>query len=75
MYQAEYTDTFAGQANYCWVDRAEFDADTLHKALRRARSEFGLTGVRGDITGEFGDEIWWTPRGSCTVLIVSWIDA
>lgn len=28
-YQVEYTDTFGGEANYCWVKRAEIEVPSL----------------------------------------------
>jgi hypothetical protein len=71
-YQAEYTDTYGGQANYCWVKRAVVQGENLFQALKAARKEFGLTGIKGDITGSFGDAIWWKPRGRNTILMVSW---
>lgn len=70
--KAVYTDTFCGEPNYCWMHEAEIEAEDLHKALRLARKEFGLTGRKGDILANFGDEIHWKPRGSCTILMVSW---
>jgi hypothetical protein len=74
-YLAEYTDTFGGETNYSWVRRAVVhDVEGVKLALRRARAELGLTGVKGDITASYGDELHWTPRGSCTVLMVRWCD-
>lgn len=70
MIKAEYTDTFGGETNYCWVYRADIEADNLKQALRKARKEFGLTGIKGDITYDAGDFIAWDPRGSCTRLMV-----
>jgi len=74
-YFAEYTDTFGGEANYSWVRRCYVEsADNPKAAMRKARAEFGLRGVKGDITGDFGDEVWWVPRGCCTILMVRWDD-
>jgi hypothetical protein len=73
-YLAEYTDTFGGEANYCWVRRATVDGKGKRSILRRARAALGLTGVRGRITADFGDEWHWVPRGCCTVLMVRWDD-
>lgn len=70
---AEYTDTFGGEANYCWVKRANFEMNsdaTMRNILQRARKELGLTGAKGDIVGDFGDEYHWTPRNCCTILMV-----
>lgn len=69
-YEYEYTDTVGGQANYCWLHEGEVQADNLREALRKARKAIGLSGVKGDIVGDFGDEIHWKPRGCCTILMV-----
>jgi hypothetical protein len=31
----ELTDTFGGEANYCWVRRGTIEADTLERAVRK----------------------------------------
>jgi hypothetical protein len=74
-YFAEYTDTFGGEANYSWVRRAAFEMPeraSKRAILQRARRELGLTGARGDVTADFGDEYHWVPRGCCTILMVRW---
>jgi hypothetical protein len=74
-YFAEYTDTFGGETNYSWVRRVYVEtADNANQALRKARGELGLTGVRGDIVADYGDEKHWKPRGCCTLLMVRWDD-
>jgi hypothetical protein len=75
-YEAEYTDTFAGEANYCWVRRERFDVPAgASEALivRRAKAALGLTGVRCNKTS-YGDMIDLRPRGSCTVVFISWAE-
>ena len=74
VYLAEYTDTFGGEANYCWVRRATIRPakDTLRAVLRAARAALGLSGVKGDIVANYGDEYHWKPRGACTILMVRW---
>lgn len=44
----EYTDLFAGEANYCWVRRFDFDAAGMSdlQIVRRAKSELGISGKR-----------------------------
>ena len=74
-YFAEYTDTFGGEANYAWVRRAYVEnANDIKHAMRKARAQFGLSGVRGDVVAQFGDEAHWKPRGCCTILMVRWDD-
>lgn len=45
-YEIELTDTYGGEANYCWVKRAEIDAETLKQAVRKAKKHFGYGGIR-----------------------------
>ena len=73
-YTFEYTDTFGGEANYCWVNRGTVEAKSPKHAARLAKSELGLTGVKGDIKLNQGDDYHWTPRGSATILFISFND-
>ena len=72
-FNVEYTDTFGGEANYCWVRRRlvtvkEKASDAQVK--RAAKKALGLTGVKGEWL-DHGDEFTFHPRGMCTVLFVS----
>lgn len=72
-FEAEYTDTFSGEANYSWVRRATFEApDSASDALlmRRAKRELGLSGVRGK-RESLGDSLALRPYGSCTILFIN----
>lgn len=69
-YTYEYTDTFGGEANYCWVRRGRVKASSLLGAARIAKRELGLNGVRCRVD-TFGDMNAYYPQGSCTVLFVS----
>lgn len=72
-YAVEYTDTFAGGANYCWVKRAVIDAPADAKAaliMRRAKKAIGISGARGRTT-EYGEVIEFRPYGYNMVLFVS----
>ena len=71
-YEAEYTDTFSGEANYSWVKRAQFDAPadaSVHTLMRRARKALDLTGLRGRVS-ELNDCVEFRPYGMCTVLFI-----
>lgn len=66
----EYTDTFGGEANYCWVKRATLTlpVGTSDKVvMRRAKAAMGLTGIRGR-TESYGDGHRFVPYRSCTVM-------
>ena len=74
-WQAEYTDTFGGEANYAWVNRVEFELPESASDLavvRKAKALIGLNGVpcRRDCIGG-DDTIALYPRGCCTVLFIT----
>jgi hypothetical protein len=71
-WEAELTDTFAGEANYSWVNRVEFvlPADsTRRQIVSAAKRELSLTGVRCK-TSDFSEGYELRPVGSCTVAFV-----
>lgn len=71
-WEAEYTDTFAGEANYNWVKRAEFQLpkDASNRSIvMRAKKELGLTGARCK-TSDFGEGFELRPVGYCMVAFV-----
>jgi hypothetical protein len=87
-YQIEVTDTFGGEANYCWVRRYTIDDVPAAKPgddarqdakrtraflIRKAKSLAGYTGIRG-ATSDYGDVIEWRPRGICHVMFITWMD-
>ena len=44
MIRIEITDTFAGEANYSWVNRMELEGDLSNRQiLKRVREKFGIT--------------------------------
>lgn len=75
-YLVEYTDTFGGEPNYCWVRRAVVrGVEGKRAVLKEARRLVGLTGAKGKIVADYGDEWHWTPNGCATVLMVRWSDS
>lgn len=72
-WEAEYTDTFGGQANYCWVRRAEFQLpkdSSNRQIVMTAKKELGLTGVRCK-TFNFGEGFELRPVNCCTVAFIT----
>jgi hypothetical protein len=69
----EYTDTFGGDANYCWVQRHEFDATNLSDlaVMRRAKALCGLSGNRG-VKDEYGEDVTFRPYGMATIMFISY---
>lgn len=84
-YEIEYTDTFGGEANYCWVKSKIFEMPlaknddyksrkNYNAAIkRRAKHLVGLTGVRGEWC-EYGDGFEFRPRKMCVVLFVNYLE-
>jgi len=77
MWHVEHTDTFAGQANYCWVHHhtiTEGKKPLSRLALvRRAKSLCGMSGVRCRVYN-YGDMIEIRPVGYCQVIFITWHD-
>lgn len=78
-YEVEYTDTFGGEANYCWVKRATLESPFVGgisnqlatKRLKRAAKEaMGIGGVKGEWF-DYGDSFEFRPRKLLTVLFIS----
>ena len=68
----EYTDTFGGEANYCWVKRETLTLPvgiSDRAIMRRAKAAMGLTGCRGRVDN-YGDGFRFVPSRSCTVMFV-----
>lgn len=73
MYDVEFTDTFAGEANYCWVRRAMVDGKTPRAVMRAAKRAMGLSGVRGK-TEVYSGMVRFTPYRSATTMFVHYHD-
>lgn len=72
--QIEYTDTFGGEANYCWVSRWFCKDDcTDAQAVRLAKVLTGLTGYRCR-REDWGDTIALYPANMCRVIFVSYAE-
>lgn len=81
MMHFEHTDTFGGEANYCWVRRLDVTPDvasdlgikpdaTNRAIVRAAKRWAGLTGYRCE-TESYGDTIAIRPRHLCQVVFVT----
>lgn len=74
----EVTNTFGGEANYSWVNRATHEYDE-HEApsrlgiVRMAKKFAGLTG-QGCLTEFGGDWITITPKGKSAPCIVCFVN-
>jgi len=67
-YFVEMTDTFGGDANFCWVNRFIVRASSPRGAMRR------VTARTGDYVRDVGCDRW-DAVGACVCYFVEWIDA
>ena len=70
QYFIEMTDTFGGEANYCWVNRFIVSASTPRGAMRRVTAR---TGDKVKCVMQ-GDPERWDSRTDCVCYFVEWID-
>ena len=66
-YFVEMTDTFSGEANYCWVNRFIVSASSPRGAMRKVCAR------TGDRVRDVGCERW-DSRTDCVCYFVEWID-
>jgi hypothetical protein len=72
IWDVETTDTFGGEANYCWCDRATVvtPQNDNRRAIRMIRAAAGLTGVRARFA-DFGDMLEWRQPSACVVTFAT----
>lgn len=72
-YCVEVTDTFGGEANYCWVNRYALtlpDGASDAAIMRAAKRAADYSGCRGRWEN-FGEDLAFYPRGACIVMFVT----
>jgi len=67
-YFVEMTDTFGGEANYCWVNRFIVSASSERGAMRKVARETGF-----NVRSVGCDR--WDAVGACVCYFVEWVDA
>ena len=69
IFFVEVTDTYAGDANYCWVHRFKVHATTFRGAIRKVSREMGLPSAR--INGNYGDMARYDFKGAAICAFVT----
>lgn len=75
--QIEITDTFGGEANYCWVKRATTKATSRRGIIKAVKDAAGWTGWCRVNVSDFGDMMEIRPTQSSgipQVAFVTWND-
>jgi hypothetical protein len=68
FWEVETTDTYGGEANYCWVRRALVCTPALDnwRTIRMLREAAGLTNTRARFC-DHGDMLEWRQPSACVV--------
>lgn len=71
MAKVEMTDTFAGETNYSWVNRFEFNHEGMSDLaiVRKAKALAGWNGLKCK-REVLGETIKLTPYGICQVMFI-----
>jgi len=68
----EWTDTFGGEANYCWVDRGTVEAKDFTEAVTKAKQHRYHSPVPRHSRSDFGDMVRIDIVGACVCCFVTW---
>ena len=68
-FSIEITDTFGGEANYCWVKRFTVKALSKRGAIIKAKREGGWRGYKHR-TLDYGDMTRLDLKGACVVIFI-----
>ena len=70
-YFVEVTDTFGGEANYCWARRYKVIAKSTMGAIRKVGHDMGLNFRKAY---DSGDEARYNAQHACICAFVEWFD-
>lgn len=76
IWKIEVTDTFGGEANYCWVKRFEMKLPSGlsdMQVMRKARKVAGFHGKAKHIDRMGDGFAIWHPDGACIVMFVNFL--
>lgn len=68
-FHIEVTDTYGGEANYCWVRRYTVKASSLRGAMAALSRQHGGYWRK---TGEYGDQARYNQQGACVCAFVKY---
>lgn len=73
VWNIEHTDTFGGEANYCWVNRSTIELPDTYKQswiVRKVKEQVGWTGIRCSVS-DWGSYLEIKPQGMCQVVFAT----
>jgi hypothetical protein len=69
VYRVEVTDTFGGEANYCWVKRYTIRARSMRGAISKVAR---ATGYRFRLDAAYGDMARYNARSAAVCAFVEY---
>lgn len=72
LYEYEMTDTFSGEANYCWVRRGTVKARSFRGAIIAAKRTVGWKPRRHRVTMRCGDMVRIDAKGAPVCMFITW---
>lgn len=76
VWNIEHTDTFGGEPNYCWVNRASIEIPEKYSSswiVRKVKEHMGWTGLYC-ITSDWGSYIIIRPQDRCEIVFATLAD-
>ena len=73
IWNIEHTDTFGGEANYCWCNRSHIAIpETYNQAwiVRKVKEQLGWTGVRCSVE-DWGSYVTIRPADRCEIAFAT----
>lgn len=74
LYEYEMTDTFGGEANYCWVKRGTVKARSFRGAIIAAKRKVDWLPRRHLVTMRCGDMVRIDAKGACVCMFITWAE-
>jgi hypothetical protein len=68
IFFVEVTDTFGGEANYCWVKRFKVNAISVRGAITKVSRELGLFAKK---QADYGDLVRYDFKNACICAFVT----
>lgn len=71
--KVEYTDTFSGEANYCWVQRVEFDCGNMSDLaiVRKAKGLLCISGLKANSSSFDAGDMMARYFDNATVMFIT----
>ena len=73
-YNVEFTDTFGGVANYCWVNRFTVEATNIKQAITKAKQHRYYAPIPKHALSDYGDSVRIDIKGECVCAFIELVE-